>query len=109
MSEIEELKTRWKDGEDGLSLVEVYAFADLLISEGARLEEENKDLKFKLSCHTVDCIGDYEDLEKRMKELESDLKLNAKMLGRQTDLAREAETKVMELKRRLESKKRMLG
>jgi len=34
------------------------------------LEAENADLKFKLSCHTSDCIADYEDLEIRIKELE---------------------------------------
>ena len=38
--------------------------------------------------------------EKRVKELEEDLKLNATMLAKQTDLAREAEIRVMELETR---------
>jgi len=36
-------------------------------------------------------------LEKRVKELENDLKLNASMLAKQCDAAREAEAKVKEL------------
>lgn len=37
--------------------------------------------------------------DKRIQELEADLKLNASMLSKQTDLAREAETKCMEMKK----------
>ncbi len=42
----------------------------LLVAEITRLETENKDLRFKLSCHTRDCIADYMELENKMKELE---------------------------------------
>ena len=38
------------------------------------LEAENKDLKFKLSCHASTCIADYEQLEKKVKELEEGIK-----------------------------------
>ena len=38
----------------------------------------------------------------RVKELESDLKLNASMLARQCDLAREAEARVKELQDAIE-------
>ncbi len=43
------------------------------ITEVTRLQEENKDLRFKLSCHTSACISDYQDLEKRIKGLESEV------------------------------------
>ncbi len=45
-----------------------------LRAEVTRLQEENKDLKFKLSCHTSTCIADYEELEKEVTRLEERLK-----------------------------------
>lgn len=41
-------------------------------------------------------------LREKMTELESDLKLNASMLARQTDIAREAEIRVKELEEGIE-------
>ncbi len=44
-------------------------------------------------------IKEKEKLEAKVRELEVDLKLNASMLAKQTDLAREAETKARELEK----------
>ncbi len=55
----------------------------------SRLEAENKDLKFKLSCHTSDCIADYEEMCNRVKELEGELaEANLQKLEPKVDVSR---------------------
>ncbi len=49
----------------------------------------------------TDGLDDVDYLFQKVKELEQDLSLNASMLARQTDLAREAEIKVKELRSRV--------
>ena len=47
-------------------------------------------------------VRDLETAEKRIEELEKDLALNAKMLARQCDMAREAEFQASILQERVE-------
>lgn len=56
------------------------------------------DINDRLEEITMQVIQEKNDI---IKELERDLKLNASMLAKQTDLAREAETNSMRLEREL--------
>jgi len=51
----------------------------------------------KITCNNLICYTEKLQFEIRIKELEADLKFNSSILAKQTDLAREAETRVMEL------------
>lgn len=67
-----------------------------------RVKELEKDVSYWADRHSelLDTWTENKlarELAKRIKELEEDLSLNASMLARQTDLAREAETEKAEL------------
>jgi hypothetical protein len=68
---------------------ELITIDELLARRDALDSEPTRYSKIQKAIHTAKCA---EQAESRIKELESDLKLNASMLAKQCDLAREAET-----------------
>ena len=53
-----------------------------------------------------ECVRELRELRERGKELESDLKLNASMLAKQCDLARDAESRLKRLQEAIEKHKK---
>jgi len=99
----ERIKARWKDSDYWpTSIAQANSDIRRLLSHISTLEAKVKELK-----DTIDsiCNGKAQDrslqAESRIKELESDLQLNASMLSKQCDLAREAETERDHLSRLL--------
>ena len=66
----------------------------LAIKSGDIFPKREKELLYKIST-----------LEEKVKELESDLKLNASMLAKQCDLAREAESRLKKLQEAVDKHK----
>jgi hypothetical protein len=64
--------------------------------------EELDRINTDLSTVLINAVEDFGRAQKRIDELESDLKLNTSMLAKQTDLAREAGTFLVELKETME-------
>ncbi len=74
--QLEELKKRAEELKDEIQLItapeEATGRVYIAMRERAeKAEAENKDLRFKLSCHTKDCIADYEDVETRAERAEA--------------------------------------
>ena len=64
--------------------------------------KRRSEMDEKITCNNIICYTEKLQFEIRIKELEADLKFNSSMLAKQTDLAREAEIRVMELKKELQ-------
>ncbi len=103
----ENIKDWWKDHPDVPPLCGYWEEATtFLISEVTRLETENKDLKFKASCHTSACIADYEELEKRVKELQAKLNTAVVLREAQWEAIKQGEGRIKELEKGIERHKK---
>ena len=68
------------------------------------------DPKVEQLCTTCDALRERaERAEQRAADLEADLRLNAQMLARQTDLARQAETSAMRAEAEVKRLKVLIG
>lgn len=91
--EIEEIKKRWKDIE-----IELEKGSSICLQLG---DDAWSDIQFllqrisELEAGWVTYYNLFCGIRDRAKELEASLKLNASMLAKQTDMAREAEARAM--------------